>query len=151
MLSGVSHVGFTVADLEKAVRFYEQLFSTPPAVRQIFDAPYTADQVGYPEARLDIAIFQIPGSVVRLELIQYLHPAGTAVNIETKNPGTAHLCLFADDMPAEFQRVVSIGAKPRSEAPVLITSGPNEGKLVAYFRDPQGLTIEIMQARRHQS
>lgn len=148
MLRGVSHIGFTVGDLEKAIGFYQHLFSTAPEVRQVFEAPYTAEQVGYPGARLDIAIFKIPGDDARLELIQYLSPPGSPVETETRNPGTAHLCLFADDVPAEFRRLVALGARPRSTAPVRITSGPNVGKLVAYFRDPQGLTIEIMEAMR---
>jgi catechol 2,3-dioxygenase-like lactoylglutathione lyase family enzyme len=147
MLNGVSHVGFTVADLERAAGFYQKLFGRAPEVRQTFDAPYTAEQVGYRGARLDIAIFRIPGSDVRLELIQYLSPHGRPVETETSNPGTAHLCLFADDVAAEFQRLASLGALPRSQSPVRITSGPNQGKLVAYFRDPHdSITIEIMQA-----
>jgi catechol 2,3-dioxygenase-like lactoylglutathione lyase family enzyme len=145
MLTGVSHMGFTVADLDAAAAFYERLFGAPPEVRRIYDAPYTGDQVGYPGARLDIAIFRIPGGDVRLELIQYLEPAGSPVDIETKNPGTAHLCLTADDLATEFARLTSLGARPRSAGPVLITSGPNEGRHVAYFRDPQGLTIEIIE------
>ncbi|MFA1546991.1 VOC family protein [Actinomadura chokoriensis] len=147
MLTGVSHMGFTVADVSAAAAFYERLLSGPPEVRRIYDAPYTSDQVGYPGARLDIAIFRIPGSDVRLELIQYLRPAGTPVDIETRNPGTAHLCLVTDDLAAEFARLTSLGARPRSSAPVMITSGPNRGRTVAYFRDPQGLTIEIVEAR----
>jgi catechol 2,3-dioxygenase-like lactoylglutathione lyase family enzyme len=148
MLSGVSHIGFTVGDLDKAIHFYGRLFGAAPEVRRIFEAPYTAEQVGYPGARLDIAIFKIPGDSARLELIQYLSPAGSPVDTETRNPGTAHLCLFTDDVTGEFRRLVALGARPRSTAPVRITSGPNIGKLVAYFRDPQGLTIEIMQAGR---
>ncbi|WP_141579076.1 VOC family protein [Actinomadura sp. WMMA1423] len=150
MLTGVSHMGFTVADVGAAAGFYQRLFDAPPEVRRIYDAPYTADQVGYPGARLDIAIFRIPGSDVRLELIQYLEPAGTPVDVETKNPGTAHLCLTADDLDAEFARLSSLGARPRSAAPVPITSGPNLGRRVAYFRDPQGLTIEIVESPREE-
>jgi catechol 2,3-dioxygenase-like lactoylglutathione lyase family enzyme len=146
MLIGISHTGFTVADVRAAASFYERLFGGPPEVRRIYAAPYTSDQVGYPGARLDIAIFRIPGSDVRLELIQYLEPAGTPVDTETKNPGTAHLCLITDDLAAEFTRLTSLGARPRSTAPVMITSGPNQGRQVAYFRDPQGLTIEIVEA-----
>ncbi|GAA3952206.1 hypothetical protein GCM10023085_38440 [Actinomadura viridis] len=151
MLTGVSHIGFTVADVNAAAAFYERLFGRPPEVRRIYDAPYTSDQVGYADARLDIAVFRVPGGDVRLELIQYLHPLGVPVDIETNNPGTAHLCLVSDDLPAEFARMRALGARPRSAGPVLITSGPNRGRRVAYFRDPQGLTIEIVEALREEA
>ena len=144
-LVGVAHVGFTVRDVEAASAFYGALFGAPPDVRAIYDRPYTADQVGYAGAVLDIAIFRIPGSDVRLELIQYLHPVGEPVDIETKNPGTAHLCLTTGDLDAVFERMLALGATPRSPAPVRITAGPNAGRHVCYFRDPQGLTIEVLQ------
>lgn len=148
MLTGVLHLGFTVTDVSAATRFYEQLFGAPPRVRRIFDAPYTSTQIGYDDARLDIALFAIPGTDLHLELIQYLNPVGSPVNVETKNPGTAHLCLRADDLDAEFDRLVGLGAWPRSTGPVTIDSGPNAGRRVVYFRDPQGLTIEIMEEAR---
>lgn len=144
-VSGVAHVGFTVRDLDAASRFYADVFGVQPDVRAIYDRPYTSEQVGYEGARLDIAIFRIPGSDVRLELIQYLSPVGTPVDIETNNPGTAHLCLVTDDLAGVFERMVALGATPRSREPVLITAGPNEGRRVCYFRDPEGLTIEILQ------
>lgn len=148
MLTGFSHVGFTVADIAAATAFYRAVFGAEPLVRRVYDAPYTSLQVGYPDARLDIAIFQIPGSDGLLELIQYLNPAGVPVDIETRNPGTAHLCLNTDDLDAEYARLTGLGATPRSDAPVEITSGPNAGRRVAYFRDPQGLTLELMEQGR---
>jgi catechol 2,3-dioxygenase-like lactoylglutathione lyase family enzyme len=147
-LNGISHVGFTVEDIGRAADFYQRLFGYAPEVRRVYNAPYTAEQIGYRDARLDIAIFRIPGTDVRLELIQYLEPVGVPVDIETKNPGTGHLCLTTDDLDAEFTRLTSLGARPRSAGPVTITSGPNAGRRVAYFRDPQGLTIELLETRR---
>ncbi|GAA2437811.1 hypothetical protein GCM10010191_61060 [Actinomadura vinacea] len=147
MLTGFSHVGFTVTDVEEAAAFYRKVFEAEPLVRRVYDAPYTSVQVGYPDTRLDIAIFQIPGSDGLLELIQYLNPVGVPVDLETRNPGTAHLCLNTDDLDAEHTRLTGLGATPRSAAPVEITSGPNAGRRVAYFRDPQGLTLELMEIR----
>ncbi len=146
MLNGVVHMGFTVRDVKASAAFYESLFEAEPEVRQVYDAPYTGEQVGYPGARLDIAIFKIPGSDIRLELIEYLKPRGKPVDIETKNAGTAHLCLKTDDLHSVFQRMISLGATARSPVPVCITSGPNKGRHVCYFRDPEGLTIEVLEA-----
>ena len=145
---GAAHFGFTVSDVGAAAAFYAELFGAPPEVRAIYDRPYTSEQVGYEETRLDIAIFRIPESDIRLELIEYVNPVGTPVDLETKNPGTAHLCLITRDLDKVFERMVILGATPRSEAPVRITAGPNEGRRVCYFRDPQGLTIEVLELNR---
>ena len=145
MLCGTHHVGFTVPNLDRSVAFYSALFETEPFIKAIFDKPYTAEQIGYPGARLYIALFHIPNSTVLLELIEYLEPAGEMVDTESKNPGTAHLCLSSDDLAADFERFKSLGAVPRSKGPVTITHGPNKGKRVGYFRDPDGLTLELLE------
>lgn len=142
------HVGVTVRDLARSVEFYGAFLGVEPEVARIYDAPYTSEQVGYEDTVLDIAIFAIPGSDLRLELIQYLQPVGTPVDTETKNPGTWHLCFDSASLDADFDRLVELGATPRSSRPVLITSGPNEGKRAAYLRDHDGLTIELIEQAR---
>lgn len=147
MLGGVHHVGFTVADIERSVAFYTALFEVEPFVRRVYEDNYTGLQVGYPGARLDIALYEIPDSDIVLELIQYLEPTGTPVDMETRNPGTAHLCLKTSDLAADFERMIELGATPRSSEPVEITSGINQGLHVAYFRDLDGITIELLEVR----
>jgi catechol 2,3-dioxygenase-like lactoylglutathione lyase family enzyme len=150
LISGVSHVGLTVVDVEAQASFYRSLLGCDPEVRAVYDQPYTAAQVGYEGARLDIAIFRLPGSEVRLELIQYLHPVGRRVDVETMNPGTGHLCLTTDDLEATIARAIALGATARSAGPVAITAGPNAGRRVCYLRDPEGWTIELLELRRDQ-
>ncbi len=145
MLKGTHHVGFTVPDLERSVEFYSAVFGSEPFVKRVFDSPYTSIQVGYPNTRLYVALYHIPGSTVLLELIEYLNPTGEMVDLATKNPGTAHLCLSSTNLAEDFDRLVSLGAKPVSDGPVEITSGPNKGKCVAYFRDPDGITLEVLE------
>lgn len=147
MLNGTHHVGFTVPDLERSVEFYSAVFEREPFIKRVFDSPYTSTQVGYPNTRLYVALYRIPNSTVLLELIEYLNPTGELVDLATKNPGTAHLCLSSTNLEEDFERLVSIGAKPVSDAPVEITSGPNKGNFVAYFRDPDGITLEVLEVR----
>lgn len=139
------HVGVTVSDLARSVSFYTAFLGVGPEIEKIYDSAYTSEQVGYPGTVLDIAIFAIPGTDLRLELIQYLQPVGQPVDTETKNPGTWHLCFDSAALDDDFDRLVALGASPRSDRPVLITSGPNQGKRVAYLRDLDGLTIELIE------
>lgn len=146
MFSGVVHIGLTVRNVARAAEFYEALFGTPPEIRNVYEAPYTSAQVGYPDAVLDIAIFRIAGSDIRLELIEYRNPQGTPVETETKNAGTTHLCLMSEDIDKAYRRLVELGAQPRSDKPVRIAAGPNEGRHVFYARDLDGFTIEVLEA-----
>jgi catechol 2,3-dioxygenase-like lactoylglutathione lyase family enzyme len=64
--------------------------------------------------------------------------------METFNVGNAHLALVTPDLHAVFERLRG-KALFRSDAPVRIEWGPYEGGHAARVRDPDGITIELIQ------
>lgn len=142
--SALDHVGFTVTDLERSIAWYAQLLDAPPLTRGRWEHPYVRRVVGYPEVVLEAAFWRLPGGSI-LELIEYVVPAGTTVDMETHNAGNGHLCLVTDDIHAEFARLAPIAAF-RDPAPVEIPWGPYRGGWACYLRDPDGISIELLQA-----
>jgi catechol 2,3-dioxygenase-like lactoylglutathione lyase family enzyme len=145
MLIGTNHVGFTVSDLDRSIAFYTELLGEGPYFRELFETEWIAGIVGYPGAKLDIALFRLPKVDTVLELLQYIVPPGSRVDMETNNTGIAHLCLNVDDLDAEYARMQQAGARFRSASPVTIETGPFRGARAVYFRDPDGITIEMIQ------
>ena len=137
----LEHVGVTVSDLDRSVRFYSTLLGEAPFYRATEERPYLGRIVGYADCRLAIADFHLPGTDTFLELLQYLEPAGEAGSMETANPGIGHLCFIVDDLDAEFQRIAALGGSFRSSTPVARADG---GK-AAYFRDPDGFSVELQE------
>jgi catechol 2,3-dioxygenase-like lactoylglutathione lyase family enzyme len=146
-ITSLDHGGFTVADLDRSVQWYTELLGSGPVVRRRTDDDYIGELVGYPGCEMDYAYFQVPGGESKIELIQYLSPESATVDVETTNIGSGHVCLVVDDLHGEFERLREV-AVFRSAAPVAITAGPNEGGWVAYLRDPDGITIELLQRPR---
>jgi len=144
--SGTNHVGFAVSNLDRAITFYTALLGEGPFFRSIYEAPYLGDILGYPGCRLDAAFFHLPGGETFLELLHYLEPAARKVDPETYNVGNAHLCLETDDLAHDYKRVAAAGGVFRSPAPIDITFGPFKGGKAAYFRDPDGISIELIQS-----
>jgi catechol 2,3-dioxygenase-like lactoylglutathione lyase family enzyme len=140
-ITAAEHVGFTVGDLDRSIRFYSDLLGHEPFFETIEERPYLGDVVGYPACRLRIAFFRLPNTSVFLELLEYLQPKGSRVSMETLNTGIAHLCLVVDDLDAEFTRLREIGAVFRSAAPVERADGGR----AAYLRDPDGISIELQE------
>lgn len=138
------HVGFTVHDLARSVAFYTAFLGSPPFFRGSEGRPYLSDITGYSDCTLQMAFFALPGSGVVLELLQYDHPPGEAVSMETCNPGIAHLCFVVADLESEVVRLKSLGATLRHDRPVDRADG---GKAL-YFRDVDGITVELQEPPR---
>ena len=145
VVNGVDHIGLTVSRLERSIPFYRLLLGREPIFQQVVSDPHVAEIVGYEAIELGIALFEIPGSTTILELLEYRAPAGTPFDMETSNPGNVHVCLIVEDLDAEFARLSSAGVTFRSTAPVYAPRGAWKGSKAAYLRDPDGITIELVE------
>jgi catechol 2,3-dioxygenase-like lactoylglutathione lyase family enzyme len=141
--TGLDHIGFAVSDLDRSVEWYTFFLGDPPVLRKVWDVPYLSRIVGYPGSRLDCAMWRLPGGSL-LELLQYLEPPPGRVDMETYNAGNAHLCVVTEDLHADFARLAG-RAEFRDPDPVRIPWGPYEGGWACYLRDPDGISVELMQ------
>jgi catechol 2,3-dioxygenase-like lactoylglutathione lyase family enzyme len=143
--TGLDHVGFSVSDLDRSVSWYTDFFGDPPQLRKVWDVEYVSRIVGYPNCKMDCAFWRLPGGTI-LELIQYLEPPAGIVDMESYNAGNGHLCLVTEDLAADFERLRG-RVQFRDPNPVRIPWGPYEGGWACYLRDPDGISIELMQLR----
>jgi catechol 2,3-dioxygenase-like lactoylglutathione lyase family enzyme len=145
----IFHVGFVVRDLDASIRFYTDGLGLRLRHQQTQDNDYTRCLVGYPDASLRIAQFQLPegeppesGHI--LELIEYLTPEGSPADLERNTTGAGHLAFVVDDIDAMTTSLATLGARPLSQ-PNEITAGINKGGRAVYLHDPDGITLELVQ------
>ncbi len=144
-ISGIHHAGLHVRDVARSVAFYRDLLGLQLLAERESRADYVGEIVGYPGATIRLAWLQHPHGGPILELLQYVDPAGTPVDTATPNPGTAHVAFSVPDILATFERLRAAGIAFKSAAPVAITAGANRGGYAAYFTDPDGITLELLQ------
>lgn len=150
MLTDVLHFSFTVSDIDRSIDWYTGVLGLELVHRQRGDNDYTRTLVGMPDAVIEAAQFRVPGvnpgrSTHMLELVQYEAPAPNAVlDLSTNNVGAAHLAFIVEDIQAEYERLCAEGVEFRNP-PVTVTAGANAGGAACYFRDPDGITLELMQ------
>ena len=144
----LDHIGLTVSDLERSVRFYSDLLGQAPYFQELYDVDYIGGIVGLPGAVQYAAFFHIPGQESTfLELIEYRNPRGKRFENGPNDVGTAHLCLECEDLDAEWERLVGIGATAVSARPVRSDYGVYEGARSAYFRDPDGMFLQVVELK----
>lgn len=144
-ISGAHHTGFHVADLARSIAFYRDLLGLEVVSERTITEPYIGELLGYPGVELHSAFLAIPGSEHLLELIEYRRVPRVAIDPQTANPGTAHICLQVEELGEVHRRLVEAGTLSMSEQPVVPTHGPNRGRQVVYIADPDGIRVELLQ------
>lgn len=150
MIQGFWHVSFTVRDLDAAVKWYTGVLGLEYVRGQVQHNEYTAKLVGYPGAHLKVAQLRVPGQTIpishhHIELVEYVHPRGEDIPLDTHRTGVGHWAFMVDDIHKEFERLKALGVKFKAEAPVAIEEGVNKGGYTIYFTDPDGITLELLQ------
>ena len=140
----VHHVGVTVADMDRAVAFWTALLDSAARERTVLHGPQLGTMVGYPGIHIERCWVDLPGGMA-LELLRYLDRGEAPYDPGTAHPGNVHVCLRVDDMEAAHAHAVACGATPVSERPIDVAAGPRAGTRLAYLRDPDGVTIELVQ------
>jgi catechol 2,3-dioxygenase-like lactoylglutathione lyase family enzyme len=141
---GAHHTSFTVADLERSLAFFRDVLGLEVVFTREVRDDYLGRIVGLPGSVVKAALLRIPGTTHHLELFQYLSPPGHAHEPRPCDPGSTHLALLTDDLPALYRDLRAKGAAFVSE-PVPITAGPNRGGYGVYLKDPNGILIELFQ------
>ena len=141
---GAHHTSFTVADLGRSVAFFRDRLGLELVSRRQVRDDYFAAIVGLPGAAVEAALLRIPGTSHHVELFEYLAPRGVEVRPRPCDPGSCHLSLLVDNLPALYERLGAAGVAFVSP-PVPITAGPNRGGWGVYCRDPNGILIELFQ------
>jgi catechol 2,3-dioxygenase-like lactoylglutathione lyase family enzyme len=144
MFEAVHHVGVTVADMDRAVAFWTALLGAGARERAVLQGPQLGTMVGYPGIHIERCWVDLPGGIA-LELLRYLDREDAPYDPGTAHPGNVHICLRVADMDAAHAHAVACGATPVSERPIEVAAGPRAGTRLAYLRDPDGVTIELVQ------
>lgn len=147
-VTGIWHIGFTVSDLDRAVRFYRDGLGLQLRHQQVQANEYTARLVGYEGIDLKMAQFSLagggdPSSGHIIELSEYRHPQDGVNPPGTSRVNSAHIALQVDDIATACKRIEEAGGTLISE-PQEIMEGINKGGKAVYARDPDGISIELV-------
>lgn len=147
LVSAVASLGYTVSDLDRAVRFFTEVleFTRVDAEQEI---------AGEPWERL-AGVFGLRARVARLrlgeqelELSEYLAPRGRPLPSDLRGNDRAfqHAAIVVSDMAGAYRRLRERGVAHASTGPQRLPDwNPNAGGIEAfYFRDPDGHFLELI-------
>jgi catechol 2,3-dioxygenase-like lactoylglutathione lyase family enzyme len=140
-VNGVHHVGIPVRDLERSLAWYGELFGLQPQFVGVSEGAETSQLVQLDHARLRFAFLPIGNTII--EFLEYENPVGRDFDRRNCDVGAIHLCLEVDDIE-RAHRVLAEQGVEFSIGPTRLRA-PVEGHTCCYFRDPDGIQLELWQ------
>lgn len=145
MITGFNHTSFTVADMDKSVRFWTEMLGFKAASVSPRQGDWQAAVTGVPDASLMVA--HLFGHGHHIEFIQYLRGASGAAPPQPAVVGAAHVCLEVDDIAQTWSELLAAGATGQGKI-AAVKSGPVDSCLAGYIRDPNGILIELLELKK---
>jgi glyoxylase I family protein len=141
---GVHHIGLVVRDLERSLEFYGQMFGVAPEFTADASGDEVSEALGVPNASLRFAFLRLKN--VDLELLSYGNPRKESFDLRGCDVGASHVAIEVDDIDAMCAAMAEKGVQFFAK-PLRIDGGPLDGCKFVYFRDPDGIILELFEAR----
>jgi catechol 2,3-dioxygenase-like lactoylglutathione lyase family enzyme len=146
-LRGTDHFGFTVPDLEQAVRFFvdmlgcEEFYRLGP-FQSSDDWMATHLNVDSRAVMRRLALLRC-GYGSNFEVFEYEAPQRSLTQPRNSDVGGHHIAFYVDEMAAAVAHLRDNGIRVLGE-PTHRTTGPSGGQSWVYFLAPWGMQLELV-------
>jgi catechol 2,3-dioxygenase-like lactoylglutathione lyase family enzyme len=143
----IDHVSVTTGSLDRSIAFYRDVLGLPFKDRGEASQPELSTLTGLEDVRVRWAEFDLGGDQL-LEVLEYVSPLGDPVEPRPNRPGATHIGLAVDDLTSIAARLVDAGVALSDRPVTLSEDGEWHGVRVLYVRDPDGVSIELVERDR---
>ncbi len=150
MIRGIDHINIVVADLERSVKFYTEVLGFRKTADVTMEGDWIEAIIGLKGVKGLVSFVEPPGGGLRIELLQYVAPAGVALpeNSRANTLGLRHFAFRVDNITEMAARLRAAGVTMFSD-PVVVPRGVVKfaagDKSLCYFLDPDGVILELAQ------
>jgi catechol 2,3-dioxygenase-like lactoylglutathione lyase family enzyme len=136
----VDHIGVSVSDMGRAVRFFRAL-GAEVTQDYLYDDPKVSKIVGIDGVKNRIGLATLHGK--NFELLQYVEPVGRqAQNHRPCDPGHLHIALLVEDIEGMTERMREHGFEPANE----VQHNPcGSDRSANYCYGFDGLVVELIE------
>ena len=146
-LAGTDHIGFTVPDLDQAVRFFVEVIGCE-AFYELgpfrSDGDWMAAHLGvHPRAVMKRLCFLRCRNGANFEIFEYEAPDQNRAQPRNSDVGGHHLAFYVEDIDAAVAYLKAKGVRVLGE-PTVRSAGPSGGQSWVYFLAPWGMQLELV-------
>ena len=148
MVGQIYHVGLTVSDLDRSIAFYRDVLGLRFLGEIQMEGPETAAM--FRRAGCQARVAYLNGSdqlnMPQVELIQFTDSEARKQPADLFTTSVSELCFYTDDIDQVYKNLLQNQVDCLSAPQSFDFTEAGFGKSRAfYFRDPDGIVLEIMQ------
>lgn len=148
MVNEVMHVGVTVSDMDRSIDFYKNILGLTFQGELIMQGKETELLFQRTNCKARVAYLNGSDHVMAppIELIQFLDDQVEKVSSDLHRTSISEICFRVSDIDKAYRHLIAHGVDCLSEPQHFDFTDAGFGKSKAiYFRDPDGVVLELMQ------
>lgn len=148
MIGRIYHVGLTVSDLDKSISFYRDILGLEFQGEILMEGEETDKLFNKENCRARIAYLNGSKNIETppIELIQFVDTEIKKVESDFFTTSISEVCFYTDDIDSVYENLLKNNVECFSEPQYFdFTSGGFGRSKAFYFKDPDGIILEMMQ------
>ena len=148
MVGRIYHVGLTVSDLERSIAFYRDVLGLEFQGEIFMEGEETDKMFRRVNCKARVAYLNGSKAVEAppVELIQFVNNEVKKVSSDLFTTSISEVCFYTDDIDSAYKHLVDNNVECLSELQYFDFRADGFGESRAfYFRDPDGIILEMMQ------
>ena len=148
MVGRIYHVGLTVSDLERSIAFYRDVLGLEFQGEIFMEGEETDKMFRRVNCKARVAYLNGSKAVEAppVELIQFVNNEVKKVPSDLFTTSISEVCFYTDDIDSAYKHLVDNNVECLSEPQYFDFRVDGFGESRAfYFRDPDGIILEMMQ------
>ena len=149
MIQEIMHVGVTVSDMDRSIAFYRDILGLTFQGEILMEGPETDALFGRVGCRARVAYLNGSDHIMAppVELICFVDQPCRSDPADLMKTSISEICFRVQDLDAVYAHLVEKGVDCLSAPqPFDFTSSGFGRSKAIYFRDPDGIILELMQA-----
>ncbi|ACN84002.1 VOC family protein [Brachyspira hyodysenteriae] len=148
MLKEVMHIGLTVSDMERSINFYRDVLGLTLIGEALMEGEETDALFAMNDCKVKIAYLNGSDNIIAppIELLQFISPETIKDESKLNKISTSEICFRVDNIEKVYKHLIDNNVECLSSPQEFdFTSYGFSKSKALYFKDPDGIILELMQ------